>query len=74
MTRLLALLLPLLVLACSPAPSRAPGGLTRSEPPAPNTGLLRPEAGIDPGINTNPPSASPGMTPVIPPNPRIQAR
>ncbi len=46
----------------------------RSESPPPNTGLMRPEAGIDPGIRAPLPNRSPTTTPVIPPNPGIQAR
>ncbi len=59
--------------ACTPHADR-PGGLIRSDPPAANTGLLRPEAGVDPGIRAPLPNRSPTTAPVIPPNPGIQAR
>lgn len=69
------LCLPLLAVACAPSAERRPGTVPmRSESPAPNTGLMRPEAGIDPGIRAPLPNRSPTTTPVIPPNPGIQAR
>jgi len=62
-----------LLAACTPHKDR-PGGLIRSDAPAANTGLLRPETGVDPGIRAPLPGRSPMTTPVIPPNPGIQAR
>jgi hypothetical protein len=73
------LALSLLAAGCTPHKDR-PGGLirsdtpARSEAPAANTGLLRPEAGVDPGIRAPLPGRSPTTTPVIPPSPSIQAR
>jgi hypothetical protein len=43
-------------------------------PPAPNTGLLRPSLELDPGIRAPMPAEAPATTPVIPPNPRLDAR
>lgn len=43
-------------------------------PPAPNTGLLRPSLELDPGIRAPVPNDAPATTPVIPANPRINAR
>ena len=50
------------------------GGTTSTTPPAPNTGLLRPSPELDPGIRAPLPGDAPATTPVIPPNPRIEAR
>jgi hypothetical protein len=73
MRRWMILALPLLA-ACTPNAERPAPGLSRGDAPAPNTGLLRPEAGVDPGIRAPLPNRSPTTTPVIPPNPGIQAR
>ena len=62
-----------LLAGCTPHKDR-PGGLIRNEGAPANTGLLRPEAGVDPGIRAPLPNRSPTTTPVIPPNPSIQAR
>ena len=62
-----------LLAACTPHKDR-PGGLIRSEAAPANTGLLRPEAGVDPGIRAPLLNRSLTTTPVIPPNPSIQAR
>jgi hypothetical protein len=67
------LALPLLA-ACTERAERPAPGLIRGDAPAANTGLLRPEAGIDPGIQAPLPNRSPTATPVIRPNPAIQAR
>lgn len=49
-------------------------GTTATTPPAPNTGLLRPSLELDPGIRAPLPNDAPATTPVILPNPRIDAR
>ncbi|MDB5374355.1 MAG: hypothetical protein JWP04_2997 [Belnapia sp.] len=71
MTRFLLLGAGLLLAACTSLPSRTGPA---APPPAPNTGLLRPSLEIDPGIRAPVPSDAPATTPVIPPNPRIDAR
>ena len=63
----------LLLAACGstgPSPRSGPS----VPPPAPNTGLLRPSLELDPGIRAPLPSEPPATTPVIPPNPRLDAR
>jgi hypothetical protein len=67
------LALPLLA-ACTDHAGRPAPGPTRGDAAAANTGLLRPEAGVDPGIRAPLPNRSPTTTPVIPPNPAIQGR
>lgn len=48
--------------------------------PTPPTGVIRPPAGVDPGIQAPVPAPAPGTTPVIPPpgtpggDPRVQPR
>ena len=66
---IIALLLSLA--ACGPG---APGTSPAAPPPAPNTGLLRPSLELDPGIQAPLPRRAPATMPVIPPNPRIDAR
>ncbi len=62
----------LLLAACGGEPVlRSPA---TAPPPAPNTGLLRPSLELDPGIRAPVPNDAPATTPVIPPNPRINAR
>ena len=67
MWRRLCLIPVLLTAACAPQPRPSPAA-----PPA--IGLVRPPAGIDPGIHTTVPNPRPGTTPVIPPDPRIDPR
>ena len=63
----------LLLAACgSTGPSPRPAA--NAPPPAPNTGLLRPSLELDPGIRAPLPNEAPATTPVIPPNPRLDAR
>ena len=61
----------LLLAACGTTTTGSP---TATTPPAPNTGLLRPSLELDPGIRAPLPGDAPATTPVIPPNPRIEAR
>ena len=61
-------------------PSADGGSERRPGPVAPGGGVIRPPAGVDPGIRAPAPNPNPGTTPVIPPpgtpggDPRVQPR
>ena len=64
----------LLLAACGGPTTGTGTAAGAAPPPAPNTGLLRPSLELDPGIRAPMPAEAPATTPVIPPNPRLDAR